>query len=145
MPQIMWCAPDGSWGQCDADDLFIVSEEDITVEISNELDSAASDKEVRSILAHAKPTVALFLTPDESRMLRDAADAGSHQWEQDADRETKAWREARQNNRSPLVVRRLRMNAMEFRAYARDARALSTRIVRTLHAARDRKFTISKD
>lgn len=145
MPQIVWCAPDGSWGQCDADDLFIVSEEDITVEISNELDSAASDSEVRSIIAHAKPTVALFLTPEESRMLRDAADAGSHQWEQDADRENEAWKEARKNGESPLVVRRRRMNAMEFRAYARDARTLRVRIIRNLRAALDRKYTVSDD
>ncbi len=49
---IIWCAPDGSWGECSSDDLLIIDESSLTDDDRDMLMGGnLTDDEVRDYLA----------------------------------------------------------------------------------------------
>jgi len=129
MKRVIWCAPDGSWGECKSDDLLIIDESSLTDDDRDMLMGGnLSDSEVRAYLSSHRSAVA-FLSDEERQVVRDALSDAANVWRADYEAEWAMAKEARKSGTSQLVCRTHTKNAKGFRLWAELASGLVSKFL----------------
>lgn len=136
MSRIIWCAPDGSWGECDSNDMLIIDESCLTDDDRDMIMGGnLSETETRVYLTAlcslpwTWPGVAV-LSNEEREVVRDALAEAANVWRADFEREWQMAKRAAEDGKSRMVRRKHATNAKEFRHWS----DVATRLFSKFHA-----------